>query len=356
MSNNNGLSKDQTLLARLNALKQSTIDLDAKKHVFEPNASASLPVDPAPARDLHKDLVSRFKTLNGQGESYTVPSGAGQDEDQFQLFVDEDGKTVDEMLAELGPEDTWNIQRDEEAQITDLIKAAQSELNTSKARSQLLAEGGQGDKDEPTPGEKGNERSNFKQPVTKSPPKQPMEPTEEELDEEADEYIAKLLEEIGRVPEVKHEQDTNIDDVSNTHDSIANSQSPAKLGLPSASPREPDPPTYSEVTADDNLASRLASLNLPSVPTTTMSEPAKPTQKQQSKGYTDDEIESWCVICNDDASLVCAGCDGDLYCTKCWLEGHKGPDAGHEERTHRAKEYVRGGQAKHQAARRLVGA
>ena len=36
-------------------------------------------------------------------------------------------------------------------------------------------------------------------------------------------------------------------------------------------------------------------------------------------------------ICNADAVLECAGCDGDRYCAKCWREGHaKGTgDEGH---------------------------
>mmetsp|Transcript_42397 Transcript_42397/g.111621 ORF Transcript_42397/g.111621 Transcript_42397/m.111621 type:complete len:347 (+) Transcript_42397:418-1458(+) len=40
-----------------------------------------------------------------------------------------------------------------------------------------------------------------------------------------------------------------------------------------------------------------------------------------------DETERWCSICNEDAAVWCAGCDGDPYCKRCWREGHTGADA-----------------------------
>jgi hypothetical protein len=57
------------------------------------------------------------------------------------------------------------------------------------------------------------------------------------------------------------------------------------------------------------------------------------------KKYTNEEIETWCIICQDDATVECVGCDGDLYCAKCWKEGHIGPDVGWEERRHEWLKY-----------------
>ena len=92
-------------------------------------------------------------------------------------------------------------------------------------------------------------------------------------------------------------------------------------------PLFPSAPTHvppSEKIIDDLL--------LPSAPTTT---PTAPSFNKIGK-HTDSEIDTWCIICLADATLRCQGCTGDLYCSLCWKEGHTGPDAGYEERRHKA--------------------
>ncbi|WWD00133.1 hypothetical protein V866_007041 [Kwoniella sp. B9012] len=71
-----------------------------------------------------------------------------------------------------------------------------------------------------------------------------------------------------------------------------------------------------------------------------------PTMKTVPKGWSlpgfdmnrDDDTDSWCCICNKDATLICLGCDDDLYCEDCWKDGH-GTGEG-QERGHKAKRFV----------------
>lgn len=49
---------------------------------------------------------------------------------------------------------------------------------------------------------------------------------------------------------------------------------------------------------------------------------------ESNKGNKENAEEEfpWCVICTDDAKIRCFGCDGDLYCMRCFKECHDSLD------------------------------
>ncbi|KAF2400330.1 hypothetical protein EJ06DRAFT_426665 [Trichodelitschia bisporula] len=178
------------------------------------------------------------------------------------------------------------------------------------------------------------------------------EDVEQGLDEEVDDYIARVLEglrvegdkKVG-IGEGGDEGEGKGGDEEREDDGEDGDENPSLLDidLPSAPATPLARITAAENTdaplpdaSEDALAARWAALG----GSTAKSKPALPAGKP---GLTDEEIESWCIICCADASVRCLGCGGDLYCAGCWNEGHRGPDVGLEERRHKAVEYIPGG-------------
>jgi hypothetical protein len=93
----------------------------------------------------------------------------------------------------------------------------------------------------------------------------------------------------------------------------------------------------------------LDALGLPSAPTfrpqdhnPSASAPVGKDLLRSSK-YTDEDQKTWCVVCLEDATIRCVGCDDDVYCARCWKEMHVGPSAGYDERGHRWVKFERTG-------------
>jgi hypothetical protein len=100
----------------------------------------------------------------------------------------------------------------------------------------------------------------------------------------------------------------------------------------------------------DDITARLAALRAPSPDEDSLALPSVPTSKPSGQpvnrltsrtNYTDDDVESWCTVCLEDATLRCPGCDDDVYCTRCWYEMHRGPQAGFDERSHKAVQFTK---------------
>ncbi|KAK5056191.1 hypothetical protein LTR84_012744 [Exophiala bonariae] len=365
MSSDANSKTDRDLLSRLNALKQSTVSFDQTN--FEPPLSGPAPqaVNPNPARALHTDLLSRWKSLGGTSSSnatgvIAAPGGKPEDE-----------KTVEELLADLGAPEEWQPDKSEEAQVVDLLELAKSALATAPQLETIPGEGEESILTTAQPARLPAVDISVFAPEPESDVEQPEKPlpgrTKEALEKEADELLARILDEVKHEPREQESDGKDASDAEGSEDApIENSRSEdpkttttsADVHFPTTPSKLPEP-IASDTTAtsdDDDLASRFAGLSLPSVPTIITSK-SKASATKSTPGFTDEDIDTWCIICSDDATLRCIGCDGDLYCTNCWIEGHRGEDAGFEERTHKAVQFVKGGGKKKAPKRRtMVGA
>lgn len=135
----------------------------------------------------------------------------------------------------------------------------------------------------------------------------------------------------------------------------------ASLSLPAVPTNLADPaPTSGPAPQDgddrfeSSIAARLAALKgaqapiihtdalgLPSAPTFRPEDnsPASKPKLAARSGYTDADQKTWCIVCLEDGTIRCLGCDddgggGDVYCARCWKEMHVGPSAGYDERGH----------------------
>lgn len=372
---------DDALLARLHALKTSSV-------------TSSKPSSPPTTTD---DLAARFARLGSASPASSpdpisrtaVPastpgSGAPVIAPGAPSYLEgiaegvggggegnpEDGRSLEELLGELGEREEWDLGREEEQGVRGMLRdigrilpevrrgreeeKGGKEKGREKEKEGLMdwedveveiGEGGvsvgRGERrDEDDDEDKEKERENAE-------------------DDEVEEVIAKVMAEleISRKydPPSPPDGEGEENDNSNAQDPKDTANPPSSssdaFSLPSAPTSLPADDFARTQAIEDALTARLAALSpsspqtdalgLPSAPSFAPSKKPPKIQSSLAKKL-DDEIETWCIICSDDATLRCVGCDGDLYCRNCWMEGHRGEGAGAEERRHRAVEFVKG--------------
>ncbi|RDW87574.1 hypothetical protein BP5796_03268 [Coleophoma crateriformis] len=389
---------DQNLLERLNALKKSSIHLDPSKpppttsaiptpHASDRDsdlsarlrnlrnaASAASPSpspSPAPAsasppgagpRPPQPGAALATPTFPPEAQPITdnhdfhsipdspAPCGAKdeQSDDPILAALNSEDKSLDELLAELGgsggDEFSWNPDPDAEEgeEIKALLREARENLpdvpRETKEKKTAGRAKGKGSGEYLT---RDLDMSVFKEEDDDDADEEKDEherDSKETRDREAEEIIARMLDEVSlekgdteteseALPEKTSSESARSGD-RGTQSSLDLPSTPSTL-LPSASKPSEDDAFAASIAA--RMAALSNPLNLPAVPSFHPSSQPKPSQK---KVFTDAEIDSWCVICQDDATVKCHGCEGDLYCARCWKEGHLGESAGREERGH----------------------
>ncbi|EIW68595.1 hypothetical protein TREMEDRAFT_63063 [Tremella mesenterica DSM 1558] len=175
-----------------------------------------------------------------------------------------------------------------------------------------------------------------------------------EVDSEDDKSKDKLIDHVrkdvdkGRIGDALPRQDQETPDPDPGDEEYDFPIPPQDFPSPNHLDTKTDIPKEPEL---DDMMKRLSSLSTPS--------PAPFVKKQDGGGKSekkgeedgrrkksmipgwedarDDALESWCCICNADATLICSGCEDDPYCSTCWREGHK---QGSGEEGHRARKLV----------------
>lgn len=353
---------DDELLARLNALKPSSVKLDT-------TPKASIDVEVSIPQSREDRLAERLKSLragNSSGGSNSLGSSdpvsfltektrdevAAEGSEESDPFRDwqhtgDADESLDDLLAELESKEQATLNPDDPRHVQSLLKEAKAalprepELKRSNDASQeddyIIVD--QQEDHESTKGDDGESQNE-----------------EQREEHEADDYVKRVLAEL----EVEKKYGTSVDDEDrrdNGDEEQNNDRTPstAKLDLPSTpsalkelpKSTDPEPPSYE----DSELEARFSKLglDLPSTPTSVPKAKPKPGSSAKSAAiaksklpkYTDEDIDSWCCICNEDGEVRCLGCDGDIYCSTCWREGHgNGPG---QERGHKAVQFVRKG-------------
>lgn len=342
---------DNDLLARLNALKPSSVNLstnapaldveikeratvedklaDRLKGLRAGTSIAPPPLSSPSPRDNADRLISRTK------DEVATDSDPIRD---WQSQGNNDEPDLDALLAELGPDDQWKLNPNDPKDVKSLLKeakdalpqdedpGAEGERHTAEGKSsQYEVDAGCDD------AENGDEKN------------------EDQKDEaDANDYVQRVLAELEF--DRKHGITDNSHDDHGDEEADHNTSTLDLPSIPSTIPQPPQtqpnerPPSYE----DSELATRFTNLglNLPSTPAGPPSARVKSSinsalsqskQKADLPVYTDEDIDSWCCICNDDGAVRCLGCDGDIYCDACWRESH-GTRPG-QERGHKAVQY-----------------
>ncbi|RFN46420.1 transcription factor [Fusarium flagelliforme] len=282
-------TRDDTLAARLKSLRERS------------NEPASPAAAPAP-----KTVQPPKPSQASQPEKDTPkPSIEEDDESMFQT----DDQTLEELLGDIAPEDTFSTEPDD-AEVKALLEQLADAIPKDEDETK--------DDSDDSDGEK--------------------------MGKDVDEVIARFRDEAeveAALAKTKSPEESDEGEETNTKE--------GDVTLPEVPSDLADIPSSARAgSADiDDITARLAALrapspdlSLPSVPTSKPS--GKPVNRLTTKtNYTDDDVENWCTVCLEDATLRCPGCDDDVYCTRCWYEMHRGPQAGFDERSHKAVQFTK---------------
>ncbi|RYP03918.1 hypothetical protein DL764_004794 [Monosporascus ibericus] len=368
------LSKEDALSERLKSLRSQIDTKPASSpgsvvHRSGGDANPSAPPPRTDAKSAQPPVSGAGDTPTGPGASRS-PTQAGPEDVDPLLHTDD--QTLEELLADLGSDQAW----------LDEVAAEEEEQRRVNALLEELGKASTNDRDRNlSPSREGRRDSHREDSEDDSEGGEMTRATEEVLAKALDEVE---LEEANQptpqttTSEAASQGGQKIDTSSSVpaNQPVAELQeggqeqgSSDPLKLPGVPLELQDPPYLppdadSDADFEASIASRMAALKvssssspggpvLPSAPASDVNSlglPGAPTFVPHDRpvpgvarrlGYTDEDQRSWCVVCLEDGTVRCLGCDGDVYCARCWKEMHVGPRAGYDERGHRWEKFAR---------------
>jgi hypothetical protein len=326
---------DAALFARLRALRSSAENVGSTT----PDRSSTTDTNPRAAT-----LEERFRKLRSLNSEHDQKISSASEEDQFTVGLDKTTESEDILQTAAALDAEKDVGMSDFPEVGGLLGEAKSLTDQYQASS--LADEGPSQGGEESQAAATHQRS------------------KSEDSELASEYIQQVLDELkasGLHGEDGTEEKEGKDDKEEPEGGfgVAADKSPTEdkmgedeeadssvLDLPSV-PSGPSTQAASGKDTDDELFARLAALKVTSTPGGIASPSARSEAELRWASIDkDDDDTTWCVICCDDATIKCLGCDGDLYCGGCWKEGHRSEDAGMEERMHKAVLYQKPGKKK----------
>lgn len=362
----------------------------------QPQCSATQLGDDIQTTNSQKILLSSTAGGNRSINDPENPVDNSNDDDYLQYL--ESGGDPDQTLDELldGLDEEFDLDDDDNAlsgfdpakeakKVSKLLEQFQKDNNTS---------GGVPTADEQRGGHAVTGRVPGKAPQ-RAPPAgdgdHDDDTENEQMTGEAEKIISRVRDELRNASEDKKEDDKNnntgeagISAPANDSEADARTSptteepseektgsNPADIASSLALPDAPASPLRDIVTTtegskegesrksfdfENDIVTRLASLKglgsgintdafgLPAAPTFSPQDHTKKTNTKKVKstgGYTDEDQKTWCIVCLDDATIKCIGCDSDVYCGRCWRDMHVGPSAGYDERGHQWVKIVR---------------
>jgi len=325
------LSREDALAARLKTLRSQTSGSPSSRGAAKVSPStpqrADLPAAQPPGRE---------NVLLPEAAQPGREASPGDALDGLLDAVDE--AALDEFLADLGddPGDDWNSDIDAvQGPSEDAEKVAA--LLDSLGKAEALR-GSEDDSDD-------SEGEAMKGEINKV-----LSQAKDEADwEKRASHQGQRTPKVDKVApksETSLEPPKEAEDNGRDLDRCSNKDASIEFSLPTVPTDIVDPVPSSETDSalgfEADIAARMAALRglstdafgMPSVPAFQPADRPLPGVMKRT-GYTDEDEKTWCVVCLEDATIRCVGCDDDVYCARCWRDMHVGPAAGFDERGHK---------------------